>query len=363
MINPATFPSRLKSARLMQGYTLRSLVEAIEQIGGQISTQAISKYENGVVTPTTNNFFLLCEALEVSIDFFTRPAIQLEEVEFRKLKKLPQKEQHRIEHTAADFMGRYLELEELVNAESRFENPIIDNHAKNWKQVEQIAEQLRKEWSLGEHAIVSVVEVLEDNGLKVHPIKAKDSFNGMAARVSSNDQEHHLVVLNRNENIDVVRRRFTALHELAHLILSIPTDLPEKEKEGLCHHFAGAVLIPKEQLEAELGGVRHRINIHELVAIKENYGISIQALLYRAKTLGYITNSYHSQLMRYISSRGWRKKEPGQFCSTEQPRRMLQLVCRGIEENIISLTKGANLYGMNLSDFRDFLDNPESVAN
>lgn len=355
MINPTTFPTKLKAARQLKGYSLR---EVADLLNGQISAQAISKYEKGNMLPTSPNLLLLCEALEISLEFFNRPAIVLKEIEFRKLKKLAAKEQKRIEAAAADFMARYLELEDLVQATQQFKNPILENRVTSNEEVEVVVEKLRKKWQLGETPLLNVMELLEEKGIKIFPVEAPTAFNGMAAKTIINGQQHHLMVINQNKDIQMVRKRFTILHELAHIILDIPDELKERDKELLCHYFAGAMLISPEQVKTELGGKRHSIHLKELLAIKEQYGISMAAFLYRAKHLHYISDNYCDQQMRWFSKKGWLKKEPGEFCGKESSSRMLQLVCRGIEENLISLTKAANLYGMNLAAFRRFLNAP-----
>jgi hypothetical protein len=46
------------------------------------------------------------------------------------------------------------------------------------------------------------------------------------------------------ENAGIVRKRFTVGHELGHLLLDFTDATPEK----LCHTFAGALLLPKENM-------------------------------------------------------------------------------------------------------------------
>lgn len=353
------FPERLKSARQMRGLSLRELTELTN---GQISRQAISQYENGAMRPTHDNLLHLCNALNITPEFFNRPAITLQEVEFRKLSKLPVKEQKRIESTAADFLGRYLELEELLGVEQAFENPISSKDINTYEQVEQAAMQLRRTWKLGENPLPNVVEMLEDYGLKVFEVHARSSFSGMAAEIKGK-KEAALIVVNKHPDVDIVRKRFTALHELAHIVLDISQDISDKEKEKFCHYFASVMLIPSEVLEKELGGKRQHIHIGELLAIKEQYGMSMQAVIYRSRQMGLISEYHFQQQMREFSRRGWRKKEPGDFAGREHSHRMLQLLYRGVIEEIISTSKAANLYGTNLAAFRKQLSQPFNEPN
>ena len=123
-MQPNHFPTRLKSARQQAGLSLRDLTT---RLNNKISRQSISQYENGAMGPSHTNLLRLCAALGVSIEYFNRPVIELTEIEFRELEKLPVKERQKIEATAADFLGRFLELEELLGAEILFENPLANN--------------------------------------------------------------------------------------------------------------------------------------------------------------------------------------------------------------------------------------------
>ena len=353
------FPARLKSARQMRGLSLRELTELTN---GKISRQSISQYENGAMLPTRESLLQLCLALDLTPEFFNRPEIILQEVEFRKLSKLPKKEQNRIESSSADFLGRYLELEELLGEEQTFKNPISIKNIITYEEVELAAMEVRKIWKLGGNPLPNVIEMLEDFGLKVFEVNAVSSFSGMAAEIKGN-KTAALIVINNNPEVEVVRKRFTALHELAHLVLDISNDIPEKEKEKFCHYFASVMLIPSNVLTKEIGGQRQHIHIGELLAIKEQYGISMQAILYRCMQLNLISNYHFKQHFRDFSRRGWRVKEPGDFSGLEQSHRMLQLLYRGVVEEIISTSKAANLYGTNLAAFRKKLSQPFNTLN
>jgi len=351
---PEYFPQRLKSARQMQGLSTRDLAELTD---GKVSRQAINQYEKGGMLPSREKLLILCQALQITPEFFNRPAITLQEVEFRKLSKLTVTEQRKVESASADFLGRYLELEELLGEEKPFDNPVTIKNISSYEEVEQAAMQVRTAWKLGEQPILNVTEVLEDWGLKVFEVEANPAFNGMAAIIQGN-QQAALIVINSHPEIEVVRKRFTALHELAHIVLDISSDIPDKEKERFCHYFANVMLIPSEVLKRELGGKRQHIHVGELLAIKKQYGISMQAILYRSKQMGLISEYHFQQQLKDFSRRGWRKKEPGDFTGSASSDRMMQLLFRGIAEEIISTSKAANLYGTNLAAFRKKLNQP-----
>ena len=144
------FPERLKSARLMNGLSLQALAD---RINNRITKQALSKYEQGQMMPSSEIVGLLSEALQVRPDYFYRSAIRSEtevtfgEIEFRKLKKYPAKEKQRIIEITRDILRRYIELEELLGIESQFDNPLaeisiplVKNYADALKKVETAAD-------------------------------------------------------------------------------------------------------------------------------------------------------------------------------------------------------------------------------
>ncbi len=60
----ATFGQRLKAARVMAGFSMEGLVEKLDK---RLSKSAISKYENGLMMPDSENLILLAEALNVAV--------------------------------------------------------------------------------------------------------------------------------------------------------------------------------------------------------------------------------------------------------------------------------------------------------
>jgi Zn-dependent peptidase ImmA (M78 family) len=275
--------------------------------------------------------------------------VTLENVEFRKLKKLTSKESARIKEKAIDMLERYFELEDLLGIDEVFFNPISDVQINDYAGVERAVEQLKVHWKLGDDPIKNVVELLEDNNIKVIEIDSDPEFVGLSTWKGI---KNPVVVVNSNLVLD--RKRFTVLHELGHILMNV-NHHPEKERELFCHFFAGAMLIPKDQLIKELGSSRSKISINELIYLKKQFGASIQAIVIRAKNLGIITESYYKSFMTFFSMRGFKKNEPGKYEGYEKSNRFKQLLHRAVAEEIISTSKAAALDNKKLSEFRDEL--------
>jgi Zn-dependent peptidase ImmA (M78 family) len=158
-----------------------------------------------------------------------------------------------------------------------------------------------------------------------------------------------------NELFPADRKRLTALHELGHLLLKCEDSFTTKEIEKLCHRFAGALLLPKDVFIKEFGGKRDKITVNELCDLKKHYGISIAAIMARAKNLGLVTDQFYIRFNMQLNARHWRQTEPVEYTGTERSGRFEQLLYRATAEDVISLTKAASLAGKPLAAFRDSL--------
>jgi Zn-dependent peptidase ImmA (M78 family) len=338
------FGTRLASARKMAGMSLQQLSDKLDNM---VTKQSLNKYEQDMMKPDSELLIKIANVLNVTIDYFFRETeVKLQGVEFRKKVKLSKTEEESIKQKTIDFLERYFELENLLNVKNDFKNPLKRNKVKKTEDIEEYATELRGVWELGLNPIVNVVEMLEDKHIKVFEIEAPDSFDGLSAYVN----EIPVIVINKN--FDVVRRRFTALHELAHILLDFDKSIEEKELEKICHAFAGAFLIPKKSFIEESTIQRNHISLEELKHIKSYYGISIQATMARAKNLNIINDYVYKKFNIHFNTLGYRKNEPGEYTGTEKSLRFQQLLYRAAAEEVISLSKAASLNNQSLSQFR-----------
>lgn len=87
--------------------------------------------------------------------------------------------------------------------------------------------------------------------------------------------------------------------------------------EAEANQFAAAFLFPTSAAR-EAFSLMSSVTLSRLKALKAGWGMSIQALIYRARTLGYIDSRRHSSLMKQLTARGWRTNEPV-IVRVEQP--------------------------------------------
>lgn len=341
------FSERFKSARLMKGFSLQDLADAMEN---SVSRQALHRYEKGEVIPDSEKINLLSKALDVNPDYFFRNTkVELGEVEYRKLSKMPKKEAAIIKEKTKEYLSRYLELEEILGLGIEFKDPLKDfGSITSYEQVNKAANKLREDWSLGNGSIFNVVELLEDKHIKVVKLDVDEDFDGLQTFVNGTIP---VVAYNVKKTNKPDRIRFTLLHELAHLLLKFG-DITKRQKETLCHQFAGAILLPEKTIKAELGEHRNKLSINELGNIKKQYGISIQAIVMRAKDCGIINEYYTKQFFFMIKQMNWKIDEPVEYSGAEESNRFEQLLFRALVEDQISISKAASLKNQSLADFR-----------
>lgn len=334
--NDIMFGERLKSARKMAGLSLEQLAQKV----GDITKQAINNYERGEREPDSTTIIKLAKALNVRPEYFLRESkIKLGIFEYRKNTKFGVKAKNLIEEKARDILERYREVEDILGIQHNWENPLQDIVINNSEDVEKAAIELRNRWNLGNNAISKLIENLESFGIKVINVDMEEGFDGLA------NFADNLPVIIYNENLkENVRIRFTIAHELGHLLLDLNQIKDNNEKEKLCHQFAGAFLLPKEKIFLELGGKhRSRISFNELISLKEEYGISMQAIAKRLHYLKVISESSYTRFNIIVNKNRWRQNEPGEFRLGDKPERFRNLVFRALAEEIISVGKAASL--------------------
>lgn len=340
----STFANRLISARRQAGF---SQDELVARIGEMVKKTAIAKYERGEMMPKPDVIEALARALDQPVDyFFKKIELTITQEEFRAKASLGARAEDQLRHRIIQATERYVELEKLANASPVFKNPFEGMIISTKEQLETFAIKLRQQWNLGDHPIAGVMTLLEEQGIRVIDLE-----------VDTNDFEGFSAIANQIIPIIVVRstatterRRFTALHELAHLLFKFDESLTPKEVERLCHIFAGAMLIPRNVFIETYGESRTRFAKKDLDIAKDKYGISGYAFIMRAFNLGVLSPFSLPQMRKYVTLHPL-EMHIGSNTSIDKPTRFDQLILKALYEGYISLTKGAELSGLGLQLF------------
>ena len=117
------------------------------------------------------------------------------------------------------------------------------------------------------------------------------------------------------------RLRFSAAHELGHLILHKDRHLSPQQAESEANQFAAEFLLPEQAMKETLP---EALNLSITRQLKREWRVSMQMLIRRAFDLGIITQNRYRTLFREISLRGWRTTEPIPI-PVERPRLMRKM--------------------------------------
>ena len=342
------FGKRLKSAREMKSLSMADLSEKMSDI---VSRQAIYKYEAGKMLPDSTVLIKLSEVLGVKVDYFFRPfSVALSGIEFRKKARMSVKARKAVQQQVIDHVERYFEIEELLGIghnQSPIRRPEI---IRTRDDVISLVQSIRKDWGLGEDGIIDVLGLLESKGIKVIEFDATNDFDGLSGTVG----DDIIIVLNSNMQ-PTERKRFTALHELGHLIMKFDASVDEKDKEKLCHTFASEFLIPTKVFKEILGDItKSPLNIIFFSEIQHNFGISIDALVKKAEEESMITgNRYKSYHIRKNTNAAFKEFVETSRVEAEEPHKFESLVYNAYSKSIISASKAATLLNIPVNNVLD----------
>ena len=332
------FAKRLKALREMKGL---SQAELAKRMDGLITPQAIYKYENGKMSPDSAVLIRLAEVLGVDTGAFIRPAgVQVEGFAFRKQSTLGVKRQKAIEMQVVDAIERYADIEDVLGLDEQFDKTPFGRLVSSLDDAKEVAKTLRKEWRLGEDGIACLLPMLEERHVRVIEIEEKEKFSGLSGWAG----EMPIVVVKKDERTE--RKRFTALHELGHLVLNIAEGVEDKAVEKLCNQFANEVLLPESVVRKRLGDSGNKVlSMQELIELQKQFGISVDAIIYKLHEMGVLNDSRFSAHFRKKSNEAYKNYVEQSRIGVEHSGRFECLVYNALAKDLVSLSKAIELLG------------------
>lgn len=339
---------RIRKLRVKSGFSQEDLA-----VRCNFSKSYIQKFEEGQREVKSSQLVQISNALGICISEilagtnYNSDEFTLRNIEFREeLKIVFDKDffEKKILGELHRKYNSYCRLEKLVDSAIIFQNPLKKFEVvSNKKQVEEATKILRKKWKFENTPIYDIVSFLEDLGVKIFEIEEDESFAGFSCW----ERYTPIIVINV-KNVDIPRRRFTVLHELAHLLLKFDDDISKEDLERFCDHFAGAMLLPYDVLMSYIEGERS-ITLEELKRIKSKYGISIFAILVRIVSLEIISwEKYYEWKSLYDT---WKDKDIS-YSSNERVSRFNYLLAKGLREELFNDSVASQLSGIPISVLR-----------
>ncbi len=344
--------ARLKLARAAAGLSLRGLESRMDSA---VTAQAIGKYERDEMMPSSAVLISLARALNVTPDYLLKQSqLSVGKLEFRKKALTSVKEEASVRARVLDLVERYREVEDLLAVDGTWTPPSgFPRAVATGQEAEDAAAALRTRWHLGLDPIPDLCALLEERQIKVQVLDLPTDVSGLHADLLVGGQRSIRIVV-VNDRHPGERQRFTLAHELGHLLLEVSAG---REGEKLCHRFASAFLMPAQTVVREIGPRRHALPVRELFRLKVLFGVSAQAVAYRCRDLGIISNATFALVFQYFGKKQWRKAEPNPL-KAERPLRFERLVLRALGEDVIGEARAAELLGVSTWQLVEMLDSP-----
>jgi len=333
---------RLTQLRLARNLTLDALSV---KMGGIVTKQALSKYEQNQAQPSALVLTKLSAALGVKANYLlSPPQITVKFVAYRKATSLLEREKARVESVVNQCLEDRIRVQTLIGQTKKDVLPWNKLAISSLEDTERQASHMRTLWELGTSPISDVLGTFEEHQLCVLSIEADDKFDGMSALGYDTFGNIIAGAIVSRQDVPGERQRLNLTHELGHLVLKVPASIDE---EKAAFRFGSAFLVPAERLIKEVGTKRSYIHISELLILKRQFGISIQALLHRMLELGIINDSYYRRWCIYINKTGWKKQEPDELVR-ETPQWLTRNLSRLVGEGAITREAAERMLGTSI---------------
>lgn len=312
---------RLRLARLKSGRSMKEVSELAE-----VSPAAISQFEAEINRPNPTTVAKLAIGLGVPPEFLAYGRRRVspggpDGTHFRSLRSTTK----RVRATAwswselaldlATALERYVQLPRIsvpripVSADA----PILE--------MERAADEVRRVWALPTGPVGHMVGHLEAHGVVVTRLAlARDT--GASVDAFGHWQGERPVVVLTSDKGDAARGRFDAAHELAHLVCH-PIAEPGAGRERQANAFAAELLMPRKTM---LDVLPRRFDLGAYARLKHDWGVSIAALLYRAKTLEVMSEAAYRRSVVVMSQRYGKRDEPYPLTHFEAPRMLSEAI-------------------------------------
>jgi Zn-dependent peptidase ImmA (M78 family) len=276
----------------------------------------VGQYEQGRTKPSPGTLAALALHLGFPPEFFERRVDGVSRViesqtHFRRLRSTSKLQRERL-LVRLELLSEVLQQVETHVRLPAVAIPAADVEEGDDDAVEAAAAAVRAAWGLSGGPIENVVRLLESKGvLVVRPLIGTgdvDAFSTWAAG--------RPVVILSSDKDDAARSRFDAAHELGHLVMHHDAAPGHQAVERQAQRFAAAFLMPADVIRRELPS---RMSWPAYFDLKVRWRVSLQALLYRARTLCVLSADGYQRAQIHLSRNWGREVEPIELGPPEQP--------------------------------------------
>jgi Zn-dependent peptidase ImmA (M78 family)/DNA-binding XRE family transcriptional regulator len=302
------YGERLRLARLIKGFTLQELGDAVS-----VSRQSIHQYESDVRAPAEDILHALAETLQITPHFFGighLGDVKPEQCHFRKRQTTPAGMKNRVQAYSTILEQLISELHEHLDLpEDRFNLVDCEKIPElNAPIIEKIAEGARDRWGVPIDApIDNLINILENQGAIV------TCFEGVSDKVDALSVNRKYPIIIRNmAKTSACRMRFDLAHECGHLVMHNGIETGCKKTEREADMFASAFLFPRHSFSREFPSCltsTGEIVWKKVYDLKLRWKISARAIIYRAHFLGFLNAQQYRNANVWFSKTRQSKSE------------------------------------------------------
>ncbi len=292
---------RVRLVREYLSMTQQGLAEA-----ARVTQPAISQIEKG--GPVTNaTLQSIAAATGYSTEFFQRgtlPDLPELSLRYRKRASSRRSEDKRVRahcRQGIELIGQLEQQTQLPPVALKPAKSDIDDDG-----IETLAVAVRHQLGIGpDDPVPNVMRAVERGGIVVFGASVNLERHDAASVWPNFPLGRPVVCYARGWPGD--RQRLSLAHEVGHLVLHQTRTVEADRAETEAFRFGAAFLIPRD---AAIEAIEAPATLRSLAWAKSKWGISIAALIRRGHDLRVIDTRRYQSLMKQLSARGWRKKEP-----------------------------------------------------
>ncbi len=344
-------PQMLTLAREAAGLTQAAIAQH-----AQVSQSLMSKIENGFEAPSEEFLSKAAAICAVPVQFFDQddsmPSDTVFDIFHKKRLTLPQKP---LKKANANIQRLRMEIARLLKSvDVPAPRPFPALSLDDYDSPAEIALLTRATWRTPNGPFPSLVQAVEATGTPVILTDlGHEKLRAMSVAGVKGDNAHIIAL---NSRLPASAQRFALAHEIGHLIMHDGVSTPNMEKEA--DDFASALLMPADDISPQLRNVRFR----DLGELKRRWRVSLAALIYRAHSLGLITERHYRSLNMDLNALpNGRKREPGEF-APEKPALIQSVIDTYRDQLDYSVEELCNLMVVTKQRFHEQYD-PDNPAD
>jgi Zn-dependent peptidase ImmA (M78 family)/DNA-binding XRE family transcriptional regulator len=337
-------------------------------------------------TPRPASLNAIAGVLGVSLQELLIPVASLQQVRFRSLKRLKSRAQVLADVTV--WLQDFADLEVLTGDRPEHELDALWETYRDFgpERIPAYAQRVRAAFQLNDREPVhDICGLLESRGIKMRSISVpNDAFMGLS--IGAAERGGPAIIVNTWERLPVETWIFSAVHELGHLLMhlgayDVAAVQEDAHQEQEADRFASHFLMPEVAFRREWEETAGLLLIDRVFKVKRVFRVSWRTVLFRvAENLSAASRAglwarFNAEHKRRRGRSLLKHDEPSgidaevyQAFSSERPigeepfgmhaydfkeDRLARLVRQGLEEGVISLSRGAEILKLPLVDMRE----------